>query len=124
MRKQIMAEKGAKPVGPYSHAIMCKGTLLFVAGQGPYDPETKKVPETFREAAAQTLTNIRTILEAAGATMADVVKVNVFLRNLDNFGEFNEVYRTFFPEPYPARSAMQSNLTTPLEVDAIAVMPE
>jgi len=124
MRKQIIAEKGATPAGPYSHAILCKGTLLFVAGQGPTNPETGEAPQTFREAAAQTLTNVRVIVEAAGATMADVVKVHAYLRNLDDFAAFNEVYRTFFPPPYPARTTVQSDLTIPLEVDVIAVLPD
>jgi len=124
MRKQITAEKGAKPVGPYSHAIVCNGTLLFVSGQGPTNPQTGQAPETFREAAIQTLTNVKTILEAAGATMADVVKVHAYLRDMKDFPVFNEVYKEFFPQPYPARTTVQSNLTIPIEVDAIAVLPE
>jgi 2-iminobutanoate/2-iminopropanoate deaminase len=124
MRKQITAEKGAKPVGPYSHAIVCKGTLIFVSGQGPTNPQTGQAPETFREAAIQTLTNVKTILEAAGATMAEVVKVHAYLRDMKDFPVFNEVYKEFFPQPYPARTTVQSNLTIPIEVDAIAVLPE
>jgi len=124
MRKQITAEKGAPPAGPYSHAIACKGTLLFVAGQGPADPATGKVPETIREAVVQTLTNVRTIVEAAGATMADVVKVHAYLRNMDDFAVFNEVYATFFTAPHPARTTVQSDINIPIEVDAIAVLPE
>ena len=124
MRKQITAEKGAKPVGPYSHAIACEGTMLYVSGQGPTNPQTGKAPDTFREAAIQTLTNVKTIVEAAGATMADVVKVNAYLRDMADFPVFNEVYRSFFSEPFPARTTVQSGLTIPIEVDAIAVLPE
>ena len=124
MRKQITAEKGAKPVGPYSHAIACEGTMLYVSGQGPTNPQTGKAPDTLREAAIQTLTNVKTIVEAAGATMADVVKVNAYLRDMADFPVFNEVYRSFFSEPFPARTTVQSGLTIPIEVDAIAVLPE
>ncbi len=124
MRRQIFAKGGVKPAGPYSQAIVCKGPLLFVAGQGPVNPETGKAPDTFREAAVQTFTNVKAIVDAGGATMADVVKVHAYLRSMDDFAIFNEVYETFFPEPYPARTTVQSDLPIPLEVDAIAVLPE
>lgn len=124
MRNPITAEKGAKPMGPYSHAIACSGTLLFVSGQGPLVPETGALLQEFREAAVQTLTNIRTILEAAGASMADVVKVQAYLRDMGDFPVFNEIYTTFFSEPFPARTTVQSDLTIPIEVDVVAVLPE
>lgn len=123
MRKQITAEKGAKPMGPYSHAIACSGTLLFVSGQGPVNPQTGVAPTDFREAAVQTLTNVKTIVEAAGATLADAVKVNAYLRDMGDFPVFNEVYKSFFSEPYPARTTVQSALTIPIEVDVIVVLP-
>jgi len=124
MRKQITAEKGAKPAGPYSHAIACSGTLLFVSGQGPVNPATGAAPEGFKEAAVQTLANVQTIVEAAGATMRDVVKVHAYLRDMADFPVFNEVYKGFFSEPHPARTTVQSDLTIPIEVDVIAVLPE
>jgi 2-iminobutanoate/2-iminopropanoate deaminase len=124
MRTQITAAKGAKPTGPYSHAIKCSGTMLFVAGQGPSNPATGIAPTLFREATAQCLENVQTIIEAAGATMADVVKVNAYLRDMADFPVFNEVYRSFFVEPFPARTTVQSNLNIPIEVDVIVVMPE
>lgn len=124
MREQITAAKGAKPAGPYSHAIACSGTLVFVSGQGPFHPETGEMPDTFEEAARQTLENVKIIVEAAGATMADVVKVHAYLRDMDDFSTFNEVYRTFFPAPYPARTTVQSDLKFPIEIDAIVVLPE
>ena len=124
MRKQITAEKGAKAIGPYSHAIACQGTLVFVSGQGPVNPETGKTPESFREQTIQTLANVKTIVEAAGASMADVVKVNAYLRSMDDFAVFNEVYKTFFSEPFPARTTVQSGMLIAIEVDAIAVLPE
>ena len=124
MRKQITAEKGAKPMGPYSHAIVCSGTLLFVSGQGPLNPATGALIQEFREAAVQTLTNVQTIVEAAGASMRDVVKVHAYLRDMADFPVFNEVYKTFFAEPYPARTTVQSDLTIPIEIDVVAVLQE
>lgn len=124
MRKQITAEKGAKPGGPYSHAIVCSGTLLFVSGQVPLNPATGALVQEFREAAVQTLANVQTIVEAAGASMRDVVKVHAYLRDLADFPAFNEVYKTFFTEPYPARTTVQSDLTIPIEIDVVAVLPE
>jgi len=73
VREKITAAKGAKPAGPYSHAIACSGLLLFVSGQGAFHPETGEMPDTFEAAARQTLENVKIIVEAAGATMADVV---------------------------------------------------
>ena len=124
MRKQITADKGAKPVGPYSHAIACKGTLLFVSGQGPVNPETGETPDAFRDQAVQCMTNLRTIVEAAGATMGDVVKVHAYLRDMDDFPVFNEVYKTFFSDPYPARTTVQSDMFIPIEMDVTVVLPE
>ncbi|HHX44450.1 MAG TPA: RidA family protein [Chloroflexi bacterium] len=124
MRKQIIAEKAGKSPGPFSHAISCSGALLFVSGQGPVNPATGVAPEGFKEAAEQTLANVQTIVEAAGATMRDVVKVNAYLRDMANFPTFNEVYKQFFVEPYPARTTVQSDLTIPIEIDVIAVLPE
>jgi 2-iminobutanoate/2-iminopropanoate deaminase len=95
---------------------------VFVAGQGPTNPQTGQAPEGFREAAIQTLTNVKVIVEAAGATMADVVKVNAYLKDMANFPVFNEVYKSFFSEPYPARTTVQSSMNIPIEVDCIAVL--
>lgn len=123
MRTQITAEKGAKPVGPYSHAIKCSGTFLYVSGQGPVNPATGTAPAGFREAAIQCLENVRTIVEAGGASMADVVKCNAYLRDMADFPVFNEVYRMFFAEPFPARTTVQSNINIPIEIDVVVVLP-
>jgi len=124
MRRVITAEQGAKPAGPYSHAIAARGTFLYVSGQGPVNPATGVAPADFREAAAQTLRNVQTIVEAAGGTLADVVKVNAYLRDMQDFAAFNEIYRTFFSASYPARTTVQSDLNIPLEIDVVAVLPE
>ena len=124
MRRVITAEQGAKPAGPYSHAIAARGTFLYVSGQGPVNPATGVAPADFREAAAQALRNVQTIVEAAGGTLADVVKVNAYLRDMQDFAAFNEIYRTFFSASYPARTTVQSDLNIPLEIDVVAVLPE
>lgn len=126
MRTQITAEKGAAPVGPYSHAIACSGTIVFVSGQGPADPNTGRLATDLREAVTQTLRNVQTIVEAAGATMADVVKVNAYLSDMANFSAFNEIYGTFFTAPYPARTTVQCQLPMgiPVEVECVVVLPE
>jgi 2-iminobutanoate/2-iminopropanoate deaminase len=126
MREQIYTEKGAKPQGPYSQAIVSEGRYVFVSGQGPADPETGELRlGTFREQAEQTFQNIGTLLEAAGASWEHVVKVSAFLADYGSFPEFNEVYKRYFQEPYPARTTVQAGLgKIAIEVDCIAVVPE
>lgn len=123
MRQVIHAKSGAPPGGHYSHAIEASGRFLFVSGQGPKDPATGQMLDgDIRRETAQTLENIRTILEAADASLSDVVKVNVYLRNLDDFGAMNEVYQTFFPTDPPARSTIGCQLRISIEIDCIAVL--
>jgi reactive intermediate/imine deaminase len=94
-----------------------------VAGQGPADPKTGAIAESFREQVQQCLANVRAIVEAAGAKMADVVKVHAYLKDMTDFAVYNEVYQSFFPEPYPARTTVQSNLQGFLvEIDAIVAL--
>lgn len=122
MKKEIRTEKAPAPIGPYSQAIVA-GNRVYVAGQGPLNVETGKMPEDVGEQTRQVLTNIRTILEAAGATMDDVVKTSVHLADMKDFEAFNEVYKQFFKPPYPARITVSSNLLDILvEIDAIAEM--
>jgi 2-iminobutanoate/2-iminopropanoate deaminase len=125
MRKQIVAEKGAAPQGPYSPAIVADGPAVYISGQGPVDPETGDLRlGSFREQAELTLNNIGVLLEAAGTSWAYVVKVGAYLADYADFSEFNEVYRAFFCEPYPARTTVQAGLgLIAIEIDCIAVIP-
>ncbi len=126
MREQIMSEKGAPPKGPYSPAIVADGPMVYVSGQGPIDPETgMMIQGSFREQAERVFENISVLLEAAGTSWAHVVRVGVFLADLDNFAEFNEVYQGYLQEPYPARTTVQAGLPPNmlLEVDCIARVP-
>jgi len=122
-RRKVLTEGAPKPLGPYSQAIVA-GNTIYVAGQGPMDPRTGKMPSGFEEQAAQTFENIKAILEAAGATLSDVVKVNVYLTDLANFQKMNEVYRRYFREDYPARATVGTQLLggMGIEVECIAVI--
>jgi len=100
MLKQVIHTEGAPlPGGAYSQGLRC-GDLVFTAGQGPWDPATRQVVgETIEEQTARALENVRAILEAAGAGMADVVKTTVHLSDLSLFPRFNQVYTLYFPDP-------------------------
>ena len=126
MKRAIHTDRGATPKGPYSQGVVASGQLLYVAAQGPIDPATGQViGDTFEEQAARTFENVQAIVEAAGATMADVAKVTVYLADWQHFAALNAVYRRFFPKPYPARTPVQSNLPMGLiMVDAVVALPE
>jgi 2-iminobutanoate/2-iminopropanoate deaminase len=124
MKKTVMAEKGPKPAGPYSHAVVANG-FVFISGQGPVDPGTGTMPDAFADQVRQTLRNVQTILEAAGTSLDNVVKVNAYVTDLTRFQEFNEVYREFFQQDPPARTTVGSSLLGFLvEVDCIASIEE
>ena len=120
-KQQITTTSGASPMGAYSQGLRA-GDFIFVSGQGPLDPATGKiVGETIEEQTARTLENLKAILEAGGATMADVVKVTAHLTDLSNFAAYNKVYATYFPDPKPVRTTVGSQLLGMLvEIDAIA----
>jgi 2-iminobutanoate/2-iminopropanoate deaminase len=124
MRQTVTAEKAPKPAGPYSHAVVADG-FVFISGQGPADPETGAMPDTFAEQVRQTLRNVQTILETAGSSLDDVIKVNAFVTDLTRFQEFNEVYGDFFRHDPPARTTVGASLFGFLvEVDCIARLKE
>ena len=124
MKRTVMAEKGPKPAGPYSHAVVTNG-FVFISGQGPVDPETGTMPDAFVDQVRQTFRNVQTILEAAGTSPDNVVKVNAYLTDLTRFQEFNEVYGEFFQHDPPARTTVGSSLLGFLvEVDCVASIEE
>jgi 2-iminobutanoate/2-iminopropanoate deaminase len=124
MKKTVMAEKGPKPAGPYSHAVVANG-FVFISGQGPVDPETGTMPDAFADQVRQTSRNLQTILEAAGTSLDNVVKVNAYVTDLTRFQEFNEVYREFFQQDPPARTTVGASLLGFLvEVDCVASIEE
>src|SRR5882672_5161378 len=115
------------PRGPYSPAVRA-GDFIYVAGQGPIDPATNQM--SFGDIKHETrivLTNIQTILEGCGATMADVVKCSVFISNGKDFAAMNEVYAEFFGAAKPARTTVETKFADPtmkVEIDCIAFKPK
>lgn len=106
MKKQINTAAAPAAIGPYSQAIEANG-MVFVSGQLPIDPATGAFAEGgIKELTRQSLTNMRNILAEAGLTMDHVVKTTVFLAEMSDFAEMNEVYASFFAGVCPARSAV------------------
>ena len=108
MKAILSTENAPKAIGPYSQGVLA-GDLLFLSGQLPIDPATGEIVAADIEGQTkQSLTNVKAILESAGCTMDHVVKTTVFLKDINEFGKMNEVYKEFFNEGnYPARSAIQ-----------------
>ncbi len=120
MKKAITTTLAPVPAGPYSQAIV-DDHYVFVAGQGPLNPATKEVAPDVAGQTRQVLTNIKNILEAAGTSMAEVVKVSAFLADMKDFAAYNEVYKEFFPEPFPVRTTVGVQMVDILvEIDVIA----
>jgi len=104
--KVISTKKAPAAIGPYSQAIQV-GNLVYTSGQIPIDPATGAFVEGgIKEQTRQSLCNVRAILEEAGLTLANVVKTTVFMADMSDFADMNDVYAEFFTEPYPARSAV------------------
>ena len=105
--EEITTDEAPGSIGPFSQAIR-DGGRIFVSGQGPIDADSGDiVGEGIKEETAKTLENIDAILEAAGASLDDVVKATVFVQDMDDYDDINEVYGEYRSEPYPARSAVQ-----------------
>ncbi len=121
--KVISTEKAPKPIGPYSQAVRA-GDFLFLSGQIPIDPSTGEILKgDIRRQTRQVLENLKGVLESEGLGMEDVVKVNIFLRDMGQFASLNEVYAAYFPSSPPARSTVEvSRLPkdVDLEIEAIA----
>ncbi len=126
-RKIIETDNAPAAIGPYSQGLAANG-FLFTAGQISLDPETGRLVGGEIEAQTRlTLTNLRGVIEAGGASLRDVVKTTVFLSDMNNFAVMNEVYAEFFTESMPARSTVEvARLPKDvlIEVDAVAVLPD
>jgi len=108
VRKAIVTEKAPKPLGPFSQAVV-DGDFIFLAGQVCSNPLTGKLePGDVRSETKRTFENVRAILQAAGSSFDDVLKCNVYLRDINDFSAMNEVYATFFSAPFPARTTIQA----------------
>ena len=108
MTKQaIHTDKAPAAIGPYSQAVKA-GNMLFVSGQLGINPASGEMPKSAVEQAKQALENVKAIVTEAGFDMSEVVQVHVFLTDMGDFVSLNEVYKTFFSEPYPSRAAIQA----------------
>ncbi|CAC9925529.1 putative endoribonuclease L-PSP [Aedoeadaptatus nemausensis] len=120
--KVVSTDKAPAAVGPYSQAIV-DGGVVYASGQIPMDPATGEMKTDVSEAARQSLTNLKNLLEAAGSDLENVIKVTIFITDMDKFGELNEVYGEFFSDHRPARSCVEVSALPKdavLEIEAIA----
>jgi 2-iminobutanoate/2-iminopropanoate deaminase len=126
-KKVVFTEKAPKPIGPYSQAIIA-GNLIFTAGQIPIDPATNQVVQgNIKEQTRRVLENLRAILESVGATFDDVVKVTIYMKDLNEFSAMNEVYSEYFKNSPPARTTVEvSRLPRDvrIEIDLIAIVKQ
>ncbi len=124
----IQTEHAPAPVGPYSQAIAVTGQLLFVAGQIPLSPQSGDlVGDDVAQQTEQALRNLEAVVQAAGATLGDVVKTTVFLADMNDFAAMNSVYAKFFDAPMPPARACVEVSRLPkdvlVEIDCIASIP-
>ena len=124
-KRVIQTNQAPQAIGPYSQAILA-GQTLYVSGQIPINPATGEIVEGDATIQAkQCLENLKAIIEAAGGSLANVVKTSVFIKNMDDFSGINEIYGQYFAQPYPARACVEvARLPKDVlvEVEAIAVM--
>ena len=118
-KRSISTDAAPPPGGAYSQAVEARG-LVFLAGQGPFAASGDRIDGSFADEARQTFENLAAVAAAAGSSLADAVRVGVYLRDMGNFPVMNEIYREFFSDPLPARTTIQSNLPGfEIEVDAV-----
>ena len=129
MRQVIRTDQAPAPVGPYNQAIAASGQMLFVAGQIPLDPVTNTIvgEGDIQQQTQQAIANLTAILTAAGASLDDVVKTSVFLKDMNDFAAMNAVYAEHFgDEQAPARACVEvARLPKDVlvEIECIAVIP-
>ena len=126
MAKEIISTKNApQAIGPYSQAVKA-GNLMFISGQIPLDPETSDlVSQSIEDQAKQVLENVKSICEAAGCSLDDIVKISIFLTDLSNFAVVNDMMKEYFSEPYPARATVEVSglpLGVNVEIEAIVLI--
>ncbi|MGI6580650.1 MAG: RidA family protein [Saccharofermentanales bacterium] len=125
-RKIIATEKAPAAVGAYSQGMKV-GKFVFTSGQLPIDPNTGEMPETIEEQTAQSMRNVSAILEDAGSSLDQAIKLTVFLQDINDFAAMNEVYASFFTGDAPCRSAIEVGAVpkgAKVEIEAIALISE
>jgi 2-iminobutanoate/2-iminopropanoate deaminase len=126
MIERITPTGVASPRGPYSHVVRA-GDLLFVSGQVPVDPATDQISNgDIQHETRLAIGNIKRLLEGCGATLADVVRVGVYLKDGADFAKMNEVYTEFFGAAKPARTTIVCNFAADIkvEIDCVAYSPK
>jgi reactive intermediate/imine deaminase len=126
-RTIIQTDRAPAAIGSYSQAVRV-GQTVYLSGQIPLDPATGELVEgDIKSEIERAFANLTAVITAAGGTLADVVKLNVYLTDLSNFGQVNEVMASLFSQPFPARAAV-GVASLPrgarVEVDGIVVLPE
>ncbi|GAB6928586.1 RidA family protein [Paenibacillus sp. JCM 10914] len=124
-KKIISTSKAPGAIGPYSQAVEING-MVYTSGQLGLNAETGQFGEGVQEQTRLSLSNVQAILEAAGTSLDHVIKTTVFLKDMNDFVAVNEIYGSFFSEPYPARSAVEvARLPKDglVEIEVIAVKP-
>ena len=101
----IHSNQAPAAIGPYSQAVRV-GNLVYTSGQIPLDPKTMELVQGFEEQTVQVFENLKAVIEAAGGSFKDVVKLNIFLTDLSHFAKVNEIMGRYFEQPYPARAAI------------------
>jgi len=126
-KQVIIAERAPKAIGPYSAAIR-NGSMIFTSGQVGVNPQTGELaPGGVAAQTRQALQNLQTVLEAAGASLGEVVKTTVFLSDINDYGSVNSIYAEFFDQKPPARSAVQVAALpkgAAVEIEAIAILAD
>ncbi|MBS4149887.1 RidA family protein [Pseudomonadota bacterium DY0742] len=123
-RTVISTDKAPAAIGTYSQAIKT-GNTVYLSGQIPLNPQTMELVEGFEAQAVQVFENLKAVAEAAGGSLKDVAKLNIFLIDLGNFATVNEVMSRYFEQPYPARAAIGVAAlpkAAQVEMDAIMVL--
>jgi len=109
MKKIIQSDKVPSPIGPYSQGLMV-GDTLYLSGQIALDPTTNKVIKgSIKDETRMVMENLKSILEAAGLSMDNVVKTTIFLKDMNNFMQVNEVYGSYFSKEFPARATIEAS---------------
>lgn len=125
MKTIISTAKAPAAIGPYSQAVLVNG-MLFTSGVIPIDPETNMLVQGDVEVQArQAIGNLKNLIEASGSAMDKVVKTTVFIKNMNDFGKINDIYKEFFTSDFPARSCVEvARLPKDvlIEIEAIAVV--
>ena len=124
LKETIITNEAPKAIGPYSQGIKV-GNVVYTSGQLPIHPETGEMPDNIEEQTRVSLENLKKVIEAAGASLQQVIKTTVFLSDMNHFAAMNHVYGEFFLDDYPARSAIEvARLPKDalIEIEAIAII--